>query len=181
MTYRCTSRRLGANLLRPAARSLLTVALLAGAAQGQNTNEQSQWEVIDGSKTPRLIDDRDAYASFCIAMAGQREGEQIRRGDFLHETAISTDGAKIVFSACDRYYTTFIELKRQMASTMASAPRPYSPETIATFDKLVAANQTAAEKEQKSMEEGLSRSDFWRMNRYVQYRIKSGMIIGRKK
>jgi hypothetical protein len=168
-------------LLPLAASSLITAALLSGASQSQEAREQGEWVLIDGSKTPWLIDDRDAYASFCIAMAEKRSAADIKRGDFLRETGISAEGAKFAFSTCDRYFDAFLDLKRRMVEVKNSAPRPYTSETYAAFDKLVAENQAAAEKVLKAMEEGLTRSDFRRLNEYVQYRIKSGMFIGKKK
>jgi hypothetical protein len=154
----------------------LLLPLLCSGLQQKPPNASTESE-IDGTITPHLVSDRNAYFALLITLSVDEPDRSFNRRAFAFETAIPGKESDIVFSAADKFRTVFVEVMNKSSILKHSSPRPFPPDVLEKFDALYAQGWAGVDEASKSIEAGLSKDSLSKLREYLYSNIKAHMVV----
>jgi hypothetical protein len=165
MLYRCLPRVL----------TLVSLFLFASAQTTLNSKQQ-----LNGSTTPLLIPDREAYMMLFLDLADGSSARPLkdRLSDLKNECGLSATEAQSVVDAANRYQSVYaaalLKIKEVKKSTRV---RPYDASTLARLDLLIAQGWSTLSGIKRSLDISLGAESAGKLQRYVNMSIKPYLVV----
>ena len=152
----------------------LSLSMAYGVALQAPSTGPNQWVVVDGSKTPELIPDVEAW-KMLFQILSDCSGCPSRdvRAAYLDKTGLSKDELAIVLDAANAQRLVTNDVLRRFQKSKMSNPRPYSQAVWAQMIAPFAELDVEAERQKKFLEKELSVASFQTLERFVNTKVKS--------
>lgn len=152
----------------------LPLSMAYGAPLQAPSTGPNQWGVVDGSKTPELIQDIEAW-KMLFQILSDCSGCPSRdvRAAYLDKIGLSEDELAIVLDAANAHRLVTNDVLRRFQKSKMSNPRPYSQAVWAQMIAPFAELDVEAERQRKFLERELSVTSFQNLERLVKTKVKA--------
>jgi len=165
---------------------VLSVAILFGVvnsleAQTTRSSSADGWIEVDGSKTPELIPDVEAWKMMFLNLSDSPRGwDRGSRLGYMAKSGLTEKELDVVIDAANAHRLITNDVQRRYQKAKDSASRPYTKaawaEITAPFDEL----NPDVEKQRKFLEAELGTEAYQKLTNFVNTKVKPECVSGVK-